>query len=201
MKCIFSQGKEEIWKKISIELNGRYLKTGFCAGSKVLVSHENWNILLDCFYLPIGKALIPYTRFRAPFQSTSGFRFLAYNQGFFARVGKMFGMQDFETGFTEFDNTFILQGNKENQVQALFGNEEIRSLMLYNRQLRLEIKDDEGWLGPDFPESTDELICQMQGELRDEERLKALFQLFSEVLSELERLGEATAADPGIRLA
>lgn len=165
-----------------------------------MAKHENWLLTLDVIYVPVGKALIPVTRMRAPFKSIHGFRFTVYNQGFLQEIGKLFGMQDIETGDQEFDRSFVLKGNNEEKVRQLFSATEIRRLFLQQKQIHLEVRDDEGWFGQEFPEDTDELYCHIGGELRDEARLKNLFHLFSEVLRQLELNGEAGSAAAGVDL-
>lgn len=196
----FGPGRDLIWEKISKEIQAEYVKDGFWSGSKVVAKYENRVITLDVFYVPQGKAMFPITRMRAPFKSTRGFRFAAYNQGLLQEIGKLFGMQDIQSGDKDFDKQFILKGNDEAKVKKLFSSAKIRELISQQGQIHLELRDDEGWFGPDFPEDTDELYCHIAGELRHEEKLKNLFYLFSEVLSELELNGEADSANPGIEL-
>jgi len=46
----------------------------------------------------------------------------------------------------------------------------------------------------------DELYFQVNGEIKDVERLKALFDLFAAVLDQLCRIGSAYKQEPGITL-
>ena len=66
--------------------------------------------------------------------------------------------------------------------------------------IRLEVKDSEGWFGPTFPEDVDELHFQVVGVIKDVERLKALFDLFAAVLDQLCRIGSAYKQEPGVTL-
>src|SRR5947209_568540 len=100
----------------------------------------------------------------------------------------------------EIGEDFIGQGNDETKVKALFANPEIRRLIQEQPQIRLELKDDEGYFCAHFPEGVDELHFQVTGVIRDVERLKKLFDLFAEVLEEMHRLGFASDADPGVKL-
>ena len=58
-------------------------------------------------------------------------------------------------------------------------------------EIRLEVKDSEGWFGPRFPEDVDELHFQVVEVIKDLDRLKALFDLFAAVLDRLCRMGSA----------
>ena len=80
----------------------------------------------------------------------------------------------------------------------LFADPEVRSLMLAQPKIRLEVKDSEGWFGPTFPEDVDELHFQVVGVIKDVDRLKALFDLFAAVLDRLCRIGSAYEMSVGV---
>jgi hypothetical protein len=137
---------------------------------------------------------------RAPYVNPDGFRFTIYRKGFFSELAKLFGMQDIEIGDEAFDEAFILKGNDEYKVQKLFEDRKIRELALAQPQLRLEVKDSEGWFGPRFPENVDELYFHVMGVIKDIERLKGLYELFAAVLDRLCRMGSAYKEEPGVAL-
>ena len=137
---------------------------------------------------------------RAPYVNPEGFRFTIYRKSFFSDMGKLLGMQDIEVGDPEFDEAFIIKGNDETRVRSLFADPKIRSLVGAQPQIRLEVKDSEGWFGPQFPENVDELQFQVVGVIVDVERLKALFDLFAAVLDRLCRIGSAYKQEPRVEL-
>ena len=110
------------------------------------------------------------------------------------------GMQDIEVGHPEFDEAFIVKGTDDFKVRELLHDAEVRSLMLAQPQIRLEVKDGEGWFGPSFPEDVDELHFQVVGVIKEADRLKALFDLFAAVLDRLCRIGSGRREEPGVRL-
>ena len=71
---------------------------GFWKGDKVQITHGEWTVTLDTFAVSTGKTTVVYTRMRAPYVNPDGFRFTVYRRGFFADLGKRFGMQDVEVG-------------------------------------------------------------------------------------------------------
>ena len=137
---------------------------------------------------------------RAPYVNPEGFRFTAYRKGLFSELGKLLGMQDIEVGDPQFDEAFIVKGSDEAKVRELFADPEVRSLILAQPQIRLEVKDGEGWFGPSFPEDVDELHFQVTGVIKEVDRLKALFDLFAAVLDRLCRIGSGRRKEPGVRL-
>jgi hypothetical protein len=76
----------------------------------------------------------------------------------------------------------------------------IRALIDEQPRFHLEVKDDEGWFGQSFPAGVDELYFRVVGVIKDMDQLKGLFEIFSEVLDELCRIGSAYQTDPGIEL-
>ncbi|MBW8878248.1 MAG: DUF3137 domain-containing protein [Acidobacteria bacterium] len=198
---MFGPRREEVWKQLCGEIGADFVDGGFWKGDKVQAHVKGWTVTLDVYTVSTGHNHVTYTRMRAPFVSQDPFRFRIYRKGFFSDLGKMLGMQDIEVGYSSpFDDDFIVQGNDETKVRALFANPEIRRLIQEQPQIRLELKDDEGYFRARFPEGVDELHFQVVGVIRDVERLKKLFDLFAEVLEEMHRLGFASDADPGVKL-
>jgi len=197
---MFGPSQREIWRKLSEEMNGRFLQGGFAKGDKVQVSHGEWTLTLDKFAVHTGKVTIIYTRMRAPYVNPDGFRFRVYRKGFFSDLGKLLGMQDVEVGQPAFDEAFIIKGNDESKLRQLFGNPKIRELIDAQKEIDFSVKDDEGWFGPTFPDGVDELSFMVAGLIKDIDRLKLLYELFAETLDELCRIGSAYRSDPGLQI-
>jgi len=136
----------------------------------------------------------------APYVNRDGFRFSIAPQGLVAEVGKLFGMQDIEIGDPEIDGRFVIKGNDEAKVRALFDAPRVRELVSAQPSISLKVLDDDGWFGPDFPDGVDELQFSVGGVITDIERLKKLYDLFAEVLNRLCHIGSAYEDDPGIRV-
>ncbi|MFL6233112.1 MAG: DUF3137 domain-containing protein [Thermoanaerobaculia bacterium] len=198
---VLGPSRQEVWRQLCAEIGADFVDGGFWKGDKVQAHVKNWTLTLDTYTVSSGHSHVTYTRMRAPFVSRDGFRFRIYRKSLFSGLGKMLGMQDIEVGHSvSFDDDFIVQGNDEHKVRALFANAEIRRLIQEQPKIRLEIKDDEGLFRPHFPEGVDELAFLTLGIIKDVDRLKTMFDLFAEVLEELNRMGSATEADPGVPL-
>ncbi|MCI0388167.1 MAG: DUF3137 domain-containing protein [Acidobacteria bacterium] len=200
LKDLFGPSKDEVWRQLSQEISADFIVGGFWRGSKVQATVKEWTVTLDTFTVSTGKTNIPYTRMRAPYVNKDGFRFKIYRKGFFSELGKLLGMQDIEVGYPEFDNEFIIQGNDADKLRALFANPTIRQLIAVQPEIRLEVKDDEGWFGADFPEGVDELYFQVVGVIKEVERLKLLYELFATMLNYLCHIGSAYDDDPQVEL-
>ena len=195
---VWSQ-QRRIWRQLSQEIGAEFVEGGFWTGSKVQAHVGPWIVTLDVGRSDQdGKTVV--TRLRAPYVNPEGFRFTIYRKGFFSDLGKLLGMQDIEVGDPEFDEAFIIKGNDESKVRDLFANPKIRQMIQAQPQIRLDVKDSEGWFGPKFPEDVDELHFQVLGVIKDVERLKSLFDLFAAVLDQLCKIGSAYKREPGVTL-
>lgn len=197
---LFGPSKNEVWQQLSQEINVDLVNGGFWRGNRVEGKHNNWVIYLDTYTVSTGKSSVTYTRMRAPFINKEHFYFKIYKNGLFSDIGKVFGVQDIEVGYEDFDKDYIIQGNRERDVVKLFSNEKIRELITQQPRIRLEIKESEGFFGPKFHEDESELYFLVTGVLKDIDLLKGLFDLFSEVLEELELIGSASGESPRVQL-
>ena len=93
----------------------------------------------------------------------------------------------------------MIQGNSVPRLQQLLASPRIRELIAAQPAIQFSVVDDEGWFRAKFPEGVDELCFTTVGVIKDVARLKLLYDLFSETLDELCRMGSAYAADPGVR--
>jgi hypothetical protein len=197
LRQIFGPSKDEIWRQLSDQIGGDFVNVGFFKTTKVEVHHKEWTITLDTE----ADEEQQFTRMRAPYVNKDGFRFTIYRKGVFSELGKLLGMQDIEIGEPEFDDAFIIKGNDENKLRELFGNQNIRRLIEQQPKIHLTVRDDDGgWFKARFPEGVDELYFRVPGVVKDIDRLKALYDLFAEVLNHMCHIGSAYEDDPGIVL-
>jgi hypothetical protein len=193
--------KDEVWRQLSEEIGAEVVQGGFWKGGSKVQAHVGlWTVTLDTYTVSSGHSHITFTRMRAPYVNPEGFRFTIYRRGFFSDLGKLLGMQDIDVGDPEFDEAFVVKGNDEGKVCALFANPKIRQMIQDQPQIQLEVKDTEGWFGPKFPQDVDELHFQVLGVIKDVQRLKALIELFAAVLNQLCRIGSAFNQETGVQL-
>jgi hypothetical protein len=202
LRTLFGPSKEEIWRQFCAATGGNYVAGGFWKGDKVEAAHGQWTVTLDTYTVSTGKSSITYTRMRAPYVNPDGFSFTIYRRGVFSDIGKWFGMQDAEVGYAEFDRDFIIKGNNEQALRRLFSNQKIRELIIAQPDIRFSVENAEKKFrgSSSFSENVDELYFQVVGVIKDVERLKLLYELFSETLDELCRMGSAYEKAPDVKL-
>jgi len=200
LRDLFGPSRDEIWRQFAATVGGNFTAGGFWNGGKVEAAHGQWIVTLDTYTVSTGKSSITYTRIRAPYVNPDGFHFTIYRRGIFSNLGKRLGMQDVNVGFPKFDDDFIIQGNDEAQLGRFFADARLRDLVSAQPDIHFCVKDDEShfWGGRNFPSDVNELSFQVTGVIVDVGRLKQLFELFSETLDQLCRLGSAYDKNPGV---
>jgi hypothetical protein len=196
----FGPNKDEVWRELSRAIGAEFVEGGFWKGNKVQAHAGPWTVTLDTYSVHTQHSHVTYTRVRAPYVNTDGFRFTVYRKGLFTDLGKLLGMQDVEVGDPDFDEAFVVKSSDEARVQTLLADPRLRSLIQAQPQIRLAVKDGEGWFGPKFPPDVDELHFQVIGVIKDVRRLKGLFDLFAAVLDRLCQIGSAYKQEPGVEL-
>ena len=190
---LFGPSRKDVWRKLSEEIEARYVPGTFWKGDKVVAEHGDWTLTLDTYAVSTGKVTIVYTRMRAPFVNPGGFRFTVYRKSCFSGIAKFFGMQDIEIGNAPFDDGFVIKATHESRVRELLANPRILELISKQKDIQFSVKDDEGWFGATFPDGVDELHFAVVGAIKDIDRLKLIFDLFAETLEQLTRMGAADA--------
>lgn len=196
----FGPSKGEIWRQLAAQIDGQFVEGGWARSDKVVATHGPWTVTLDTYTVHAGKTVMVFTRMRAPYVNPDGFRFKIYRRGFFTDLGKLLGMQDVEIGIEQFDHDFVIRGTDETKLRALFMNSDVRRLVEAQPHIQLSVQDDEGWFGPTFPDGVDELQFVVGGVLKDQERLKSIFELFATTLDQLCEIGSAYETKPNVTL-
>lgn len=198
---MFGKKRETMWRLLADQLQGEYVKSGFwTGGDKVRVDHAEWTITLDQYVVTTGKVTMVFTRLRAPFVSTTPFRFTVSRTHLFSGVAKLLGLMDIEVGDPPFDKDFVIKANDEQRIRQLLGSAQLRQLISGQKDVKFSLKDDEGWFGSKFPAGVDELCWEVLGTITDVDQLKKLFALFALTLDELVRIGVARPDPPNITL-
>jgi hypothetical protein len=191
----FGPSKKEIWQKLCPEIDGTFVDGGFWKSDQVIAKVDEWVITLDTYTISTGRTASVYTRMRAPYINKDGFRFKLYRKSMFSGLEKLFGMQDLKVRTSFLDDKYIIQGNNRQKVQELFSNPRVCALIKVqpDNYLEIEIKNGPGLFGRRFPkEGISELHLLVGGVIKDMERLKSLFELFSEIMRQLSLMDSAS---------
>jgi hypothetical protein len=199
-RALFGPNQAEIWRQLSTQIGGEYVPGSALHEDRLVAHSQEWTITLDTYPQAVGRAVVTYTRIRAPYVNRDGFRFRIHKKNLLSDLGKRLGMQDIVVGDPAFDDVFIIQGTDEAKAKALFAGAPLRQLLQQEPDISLEVRDDEGWFGTHFPEGVDELCLQVVGGVKDVARLKRMYDLFAETLDQLCRIGSAYEQAPPVKL-
>ncbi len=199
LRKLFGPSRDIIWSQIANDIGADYRDGGFWERDYISYQHGEWEIILDTYTQSTGKSSVTYTRMRAPFVNRDSLYFKIYRAGFFSNMGKYFGMQDIEIGDEYFDKDFVIKGNDQLQVARLLVGDDIKALIERHPKIHFEIRDDEGIFTKKYPEGVDELYFQCVGVLKNQARIKDLFDLFAFTLERLVAIDSAYAHDPNGR--
>jgi hypothetical protein len=201
---LFGPSQEEIWQQLCQEIGAELVNGGFWKGNKVELQVGEVTITLDTYSVHANN--LPqyhteyYTRMRAPYINRDGFRFKVYRDNGFGFMRRLFGIPDVELGFAEFDEQYVIQGTDTQKLTALFASEALHKQLTADPSIWLEVKDDEGWFSTKFPEGVDELHFSVGGIVKDIDRLKGFFAVFTETLMQLQKIGSLEKGNPGVPL-
>jgi hypothetical protein len=184
---LFGPGQNEVWSGIAKTINAKYTPADWMHKGRIDLHGENFIITLDSYRVRRGKGSSTYTRMRAPFKNSNNMQMNIYREGFFSGMGKMMGMSDLTVGDEFFDKEFIIQGSPEPKIVAFLKDAKLKQLIKAQPSVAFSIRKDEGWFRDHYPDGIDELYFQCGGIVKDEARLKQLFELF---VASIDRLSE-----------
>lgn len=123
---IAGTASHEVWEHINAD---------FASGEgmhdyHVLINLNNQEIELDIVSSPGGSAEGGYdtTRLTAHLHGHRGFHFAIHPEDFLYKIGKLFGMEDITTGYTDFDRNVMVKTNDPQKFKSLFADEDVRQV-------------------------------------------------------------------------
>jgi len=192
---VFQVHRDEVWRAIKDAMRGAPWD-----GRVLRVRHGPFVVTLDVHADIAGYSSAVVTRLRAAFMNPDAFRFRLRRRSVLSDLASLVGVQDIELGDPPFDREFVVQGNRPEQVRRLVGSAELRAALLESAVHLVEVRPDEGWFGPEFPDNVDELYVEAEGRLVDEPEIEKLYCVFAELLNRLSHLGSAYGADPHLEI-
>lgn len=183
-----SKNKINIWKKFSDQTNGTFKEGYSWQSDSTEIEYKNWKIVFDNYRLWSGKYSTQMTRVIAPITLKDHFKFEIYNEGFTRKIEKLFGAQDIEIGYPDFDKAFTIKSNNEFKIKTLLRNKELRNRIAIQKEVNIHISDQKGIWEQKLPENEFELSYYIDGEIDNLETLNSLLELFKILLNEMSSL-------------
>ena len=200
----FNHHREQIWQQLAEQLNATFHDEIGWERDRVTALLDRWRVVLDIHVYPGWHMQQHFTRLRTAFVNPQDFVFNVHRNGPLGQLADVTRLdrltRDIKTGSGAFDRHFTIHANDPRKAQALFSNPRIQQLLEQAGDVRLEIRPDDGELGPEFPPGVDELRLEVADRVNNLTRLRAFYDLFSEILHTLCQLGTACDADPQVEL-
>jgi hypothetical protein len=184
----FDVFSEAVWNEVIQRMEGQEAEWD---GAAIRVQHGPFVVTLDLHAEVEGHASLCSTRLRAAFRNLDGFRFRLRRHGVLDSIVSWVGGRDIEVGEKAFDQAFVLKTNRPAELQQLFSSEKLRQALLQSPVRLAEIRDDEGWFGPEFPAGIDELYLDVEERIADADGLRQLYAAFAILLDRLSSVGSA----------
>ena len=121
---IAANDTQEIWNAIHNDFNSGESLHDY----HVVVNYNSHDVELDIVSSPGGSAEGGYdtTRLTTHLAGNRGFHFAIHPEDFLYKIGKLFGMEDIQTGYPEFDKNVIVKTNDPQLFKTLFADAEVR---------------------------------------------------------------------------
>lgn len=199
LKALFGPSRKDVWRQLAQEVDGQFHEGGFLSPFAVQARTGDWILTLDTYTSGDGKTNQTFTRLRAPYFNPEGFRFEIYRAGLLSGLGKAMGLQDIEVGHPRFDRDFVIKGDAPRRVRRLFDNRKIRAGIHVQPKIHLSVKRQGRWFSK-FPDGVDELHFRAERAIKDLAQLRALFDLFGEILRHVCYDGKAEPDDAPLHI-
>ncbi|MFH6936503.1 hypothetical protein [Flavobacterium sp. FlaQc-30] len=174
-----------IWNEFANEIEGTFKEGYSWRSDSTEIKYKHWKITFDNYTLWSGKFRAIMTRIIVPITLHDNFNFEVYNEGFIRKVEKLFGAQDIEIGYPDFDKTFTIKSNNDTKTKALLRNKEIRDLISSQKEVNIQICNQKGIWEEKLPKNEFELSYYCDGKVLDLNILKSLLELFKLLLDEM----------------
>ena len=136
--------RDEAWGQFASEIRAEFVDGGFFRSSKVQARAKEWTVILDTYSVSSGgDSRETCTRMRTSLRNQDGFQFTGFRTGLISKLDKTLGAQRIDIGDPEFDRDFVVQGNNESKVLALFANQRICQLIQAQRSMRTGVRKNE----------------------------------------------------------
>lgn len=172
-KRIRGNSTEEVWQQLQDDFSTLTTLSDYT----VLIEQENRHIELTMGIHQGGsdEGGYEYTTLTTPLNPTHDFFFTIYPQDVFTEIGKLLGMQDIKTGYSEFDHQVIVKTNDPLKFKKVFSSRDTRKVFESLSGYSLKITTEKG--------KGTALELKVQRALTDVEELKQVYKAFYQILA------------------
>ncbi len=178
---VFRGYRDEVWRA----LQGAMSEAGPWDGRAVRVHHPPFVVTIDVNAQLAGYASEIETRLRAAFPNPRKIRFRMVRQAWKSRLAQRFGLHDVEVGDADFDAAFWIRAQDGEAVRRLLADPALRDDLVRSPAWLVEVRDDDGWFGQEFPAGVDMLLLEAPGRVTDPGAIGTLYDAMARLLDGL----------------
>ena len=178
---MFRGYRDEVWAALQRAMN----EDGAWDGRAVRVRHPPFVVTIDVNAQLAGYASELETRLRAAFPNPRKLRFRMVRQAWKSRLAQYLGLHDVEVGDPTFDAAFWIRAHDAEAVRRLLSGPELRSSLADSPAWLVEVRDDDGWFGLEFPAGVDMLLLEAPGRVTDAEAIGTMYDAMARLLDAL----------------
>ncbi len=184
--------RRDAWHAVAAALDGECVEGIKPVKDKAVFQHLHWTIVLDTFTVNNGQTSVTYTRIRAPFTGSDDFKLTVTRRNWFSRFNIVLGARTIKVGSRMFDEKYVTRTNSAGRARSLLNSSEIRSLIMVQPSLRLEIQRPSWSRRRKLSDGARDVIAQTTGVVTDPVRLENYVMLVAHTLDQLLRIGSAS---------
>ncbi len=186
---MFRGYRDEVWAALQRAMNDG----GAWDGRAVRVHHPPFVVTIDVNAQLAGYASELETRLRAAFPNPRKLRFRMVRQAWKSRLAQRLGLHDVEVGDPAFDAAFWIRAHDADAMRRVLSDAELRRDLLAGPAWLVEVRDDDGWFGPEFPDGVDMLLLEVPGRVTDPVAIGTLYDAMARLLDALAEEGAEPA--------
>jgi hypothetical protein len=175
---VFRGYRDEVWTALQRAMN----EDGAWDGRAVRVHHPPFVVTVDVNAQLAGYASEVETRLRAAFPNPRKLRFRMVRQAWKSRLAQRLGLHDVEVGDPAFDAAFWIRAHDADPVRRLLSDPKLRDDLAGSPAWLVEVRDDDGWFGQEFPAGVDMLLLEAPGRVTDPEAIGAMYDAMARLL-------------------
>lgn len=178
---MFRGYRDEVWTA----LQGAMSAAGPWDGRPVRVHHPPFVVTIDVNAQLAGYASELETRLRAAFPNPRQLRFRMVRQAWKSRLAQRLGLHDVEVGDAGFDAAFWIRAHDAAAVRQLLADPALRDDLVRGPAWLVEVRNDDGWFGQEFPDGVDMLLLEAPGRVTDPVAIGTLYDAMARLLDGL----------------
>ncbi|MEY2807440.1 MAG: hypothetical protein ACK57N_09330 [Planctomycetia bacterium] len=191
--------REAAWRELCRSEGGVYT-LGASGAPRVEIHDGPWTITLDDHAFAEDGVHRHHTRMRAPFVAVDGLSFRLRRRTLWDELRRIVAIDPVSTSDPTFDARHSGEANDPARLAAFLADHKLRNALLAADVREYSVKHREEGFGARLPDGVDELYLEVDGIVREHERLLSMRAALKRGLARLVELGSAEPRDPLVRL-